>query len=230
MRIVIETSEGETSTFDIDQHDTIFSLKQMIWTTELIPIDNIRLKYLETDLENHRLLSEYNISPNDHIKLELRLLKDKIRIYVNICDSNMFRIYVGRNETLYSIKRLISDKINIPFECLCFDAIDQDSYGKQKITDIEPLLGKIMIYFHLQTRDVMQVLIKNIYSNKLTVIVVDPTEKVSLLKQKIFNKELFPPERQRLVYAGKLLDDNKTLDECLVHSGSQIMLVLKQQS
>ncbi|ODV87481.1 hypothetical protein CANARDRAFT_26880 [[Candida] arabinofermentans NRRL YB-2248] len=55
---------------------------------------------------------------------------------------------------------------------------------------------------------------------------VDLTEKVINLKETIEVKEGIPPHQQKFLFAGKQLDDDKTLEECGIAAGADLHLVL----
>lgn len=55
---------------------------------------------------------------------------------------------------------------------------------------------------------------------------IDLQEHVSALKEIVEVKEGIPPQQQRFLFAGRQLDDDKTLTECGVVEGSDLHLVL----
>ena len=57
-------------------------------------------------------------------------------------------------------------------------------------------------------------------------IEVEPTYKVIELKQMLEETEGISPEQQRLIFAGKQLADEKTLQELKIVAGTQISLLL----
>jgi len=200
--IYVKRLTGKIISLEVNLSDNIKVVKDKIYEKEgIFPLQQI-LYFKEKKLEDNLSLSNYNIQKGSTLHLVLRKLEDIYFIYIKTLSGKIISLEVNQSDDVKVVKEKIYKQEGI------LPSQQHLIYAGKKLKDNLPLSN-----YNIQKESTLHLILRlsldkytifvNILNGKIISLVVNQSDNIKVVKEKIYEQEGILPSQQLLIFQEK---------------------------